>query len=73
MLLLLGAEYIERHYTLDRTWKGTDYAASLEPNGVRKLACDCRAVAKALTYKQEDVLPIEQVRRNKLKKNQIKW
>ena len=69
----LGAEYIERHYTLDRTWKGTDHAASLEPDGVRKLARDCRAVAKALTYKSEDVLPIEQVQRNKLKKNQIKW
>ena len=45
----LGAEWIERHYTLDRTWKGTDHAASLEPDGVRKLARDCRAVAKALT------------------------
>ncbi len=69
----LGAEWIERHYTLDRTWKGTDHAASLEPDGVRKLSRDCRAVAKALTYKQKDVLDIEMVQRNKLKKNQIKW
>lgn len=69
----LGAEYVERHYTLDRTWKGTDHAASLEPDGVRKLARDCRAVAKALTYKSEDILDIEKVQRNKLKKNQIKW
>lgn len=69
----LGAEWIERHYTLDRTWKGTDHAASLEPDGVRKLARDCRAVAKALTYKQEDVLDIEKVQRNKLKKNQVRW
>ena len=69
----LGAEFIERHYTLDRTWKGTDHAASLEPDGVRKLARDCRAVAKALTYKSTDILDIENVQRNKLKKNQIKW
>lgn len=68
----LGAEWIERHYTLDRTWKGTDHAASLEPDGVRKLCRDCRAVAKALTYKQNDILDIEMVQRNKLKKNQIK-
>ena len=68
----LGAEWIERHYTLDRTWKGTDHAASLEPDGLRKLARDCRAVAKALTYKSEDVLDIEKVQRNKLKKNQVK-
>ena len=69
----LGAAFIERHYTLDRTWKGTDHAASLEPDGVRKLARDCRAVAKALTYKREDILDIEKVQRNKLKKKQIKW
>ena len=69
----LGAEFIERHYTLDRTWKGTDHAASLEPDGVRKLARDCRAVAKSLTYKSTDILDIENVQRNKLKKNQIKW
>ena len=69
----LGAEYIERHYTLDRTWKGTDHAASLEPDGVRKLARDCRAVYKALTNKKEDVLDIEKVQRNKLKRNSVKW
>lgn len=68
----LGAEWVERHYTLDRTWKGTDHAASLEPDGVRKLARDCRAVAKALTYKEKDILDIEMVQRNKLKKNQVK-
>lgn len=69
----LGAEFIERHFTLDRTWKGTDHAASLEPDGVRKLARDCRAVAKALTYKSKDILDIEEVQRNKLKRNQVKW
>ncbi|TFD93182.1 N-acetylneuraminate synthase [Dysgonomonas capnocytophagoides] len=69
----LGAEWIERHYTLDRTWKGTDHAASLEPDGLRKLVRDCRAVAKALEYKKDDILDIESVQRNKLKKNQVKW
>ncbi len=69
----LGAEWIERHYTLDRTWKGTDHAASLEPDGLRKLARDCRAVAKALEYKKEDILDLEQTQRNKLKKNQLTW
>lgn len=69
----LGAEWIERHYTLDRTWKGTDHAASLEPDGMRKLVRDCRAVAKSLAYKKEDVLDIEKVQRDKLKKNQVRW
>ena len=63
----LGANVVERHYTLDRTWKGTDHAASLEPAGMRKLARDLNAVHKALTYKTKDILPIEQVQRDKLK------
>ncbi|MFK7050321.1 N-acetylneuraminate synthase family protein [Flavobacterium columnare] len=63
----LGANVIERHYTLDRTWKGTDHAASLEPEGMRKLARDLKAVYKALSYKEQDILPIEQIQRDKLK------
>lgn len=69
----LGAEYIERHYTLDRTWKGTDHAASLEPDGVRKLVRDCHAVYKSLSYKKEDILDIEKVQRKKLKNNSVRW
>ena len=63
----LGATYIERHYTLDRTWKGTDHAASLEPNGIRKLVRDLKAVSKALTYKEKDILDIETMQKDKLK------
>lgn len=63
----LGASTIERHYTLDRTGKGTDHAASLEPEGVRKLKRDLYATYKALTYKSQEILPIEQAQRDKLK------
>lgn len=63
----LGASIIERHYTLDRTWKGTDHAASLEPDGIRKLVRNLNAVHEALTYKSAEILPIEQVQRDKLK------
>jgi N-acetylneuraminate synthase len=65
--LALGATWIERHFTLDRTWKGTDHAASLEPDGLRKLVRDVRNVAKALDSKKEQVLDIEKVQRDKLK------
>ncbi|HJM16829.1 MAG TPA: N-acetylneuraminate synthase family protein [Flavobacteriales bacterium] len=63
----LGAEWIERHFTLDRTWKGTDHSASLEPTGLRKLSRDLKATYKALSYKQSDILDIEKVQREKLK------
>lgn len=63
----LGASVFERHYTLDRTWKGTDHAASLEPDGVRKLVRNLNAVYEALASKPTEILPIEQVQRDKLK------
>lgn len=63
----LGARWIERHFTKDRTWKGTDHAASLEPGGLSKLTRDLNAVYQALKYKSVDILPIEQVQRDKLK------
>ena len=63
----LGATWVERHFTLDRTWKGTDHSASLEPSGLRKLARDLKATHKALTYKKLEVLAIEKVQRDKLK------
>ena len=67
----LGASIIERHYTIDRTWKGTDHAASLEPMGLRKLSRDVNAVYKALQYKKQDILPIEKVQRDKLKNQKV--
>ncbi len=63
----LGASYVERHYTLDRTWKGTDHAASLEPDGVRKLKRNLEAVYESLKVKEQEILPIEQIQRDKLK------
>lgn len=66
--MTLGATWIERHYTLDRTWKGTDHAASLEPDGMRRLTRDIRNVSAALQYKSHEILPCEIIQRNKLKR-----
>lgn len=63
----LGARWIERHFTKDRTWKGTDHAASLEPGGMTKLTRDLNSVYEALSFKSEEILPIESVQRKKLK------
>ena len=63
----LGAIWIERHFTLDRTWKGTDHSASLEPTGLRKLVRDLKATHKALRFQKSDILEIEKLQRDKLK------
>ncbi len=65
--LTLGASWIERHFTLDRTWKGTDHAASLEPDGLRRLVRDSRNVTEALRLKDSDILEVEKEHRQKLK------
>ena len=63
----LGAEWIERHFTCDRTWKGTDHAASLEPDGLRRMVRDLRAVRRSLTSRPQEILDIEVAQRKKLK------
>ncbi|HEX3685194.1 MAG TPA: N-acetylneuraminate synthase family protein [Bryobacteraceae bacterium] len=67
----LGAMYIERHFTLDRTSKGTDHAASLEPDGLRRVVRDIDAVSKALSYKEREILDIELPQRKKLKRTSV--
>ena len=63
----LGASWIERHFTKDRTWRGTDHAASLEPPGLSKLVRNLHQAHEAMTYKDQEILEIEKVQREKLK------
>lgn len=65
--MALGASWVERHFTLDRTFKGTDHAASLEPEGLRKLCRDIRSVYKALDFKPVSMTPIESEQSKKLR------
>ena len=49
----LGANILERHITLDRTMDGPDHAASLEPQGFKKMVRDIRSVTLALGTGEE--------------------
>lgn len=64
---VLGATFVERHFTLDRTSKGTDHAASLEPDGLRKLVRDLEAVRLARKPKPGGLPTCETEMRKKLK------
>ena len=44
----LGAKIIEKHFTLDRTMRGGDHAASLEPHGFSKMVRDIRNVERSM-------------------------
>ena len=44
----MGANVIERHFTLDRSLRGSDHAASLEVPGLQKLVRDIRAFERSV-------------------------
>lgn len=46
--VVLGACLIERHITLDRAMWGSDQAASVEPQGFKRLVRDIRTIEQAL-------------------------
>jgi N-acetylneuraminate synthase/sialic acid synthase len=45
---MLGARVFEKHFTLNRAWKGTDQAFSLEPAGLRRVVRDLERTKVAL-------------------------
>jgi len=57
---MLGARVIEKHFTLDHAWKGTDHAFSLMPEGLRRLVRDLHRVPIALGDGVKRPLPVEQ-------------
>ena len=67
----LGACVVERHFTLDRTMRGPDHAASLEPHGLELLVRDIRHVEAALGSAEKRVLPSEVPVRQRLAKSVV--
>jgi N-acetylneuraminate synthase/sialic acid synthase len=57
---MLGARVIEKHFTLDHAWKGSDHAFSLMPEGMRRLVRDLRRVPLALGDGVKRPLPSEE-------------
>jgi sialic acid synthase len=56
---MLGSRIIEKHFTLNHTWKGTDHALSLEPIGMHKLVRDLHRARIAVGNGSKQPLPIE--------------
>jgi N-acetylneuraminate synthase len=44
----MGAVFVERHITLDRSMWGSDQAASIEPQGLARLVRDVRVISEAM-------------------------
>lgn len=67
----LGACVVERHFTLDRTMKGGDHAASLEIPGFQKMVRDIRNVQIAMGSYEKKLLDSELKCKQKLAKSLV--
>lgn len=56
----LGARMVEKHFTLNRAWKGTDQAFSLEPVGLRKMIRDLERARVAMGDGRKHRYPSEE-------------
>lgn len=56
---VLGGRVLEKHFTLNRAWKGTDHAFSLEPVGMRKMVRDLERTWMAMGDGQKKLYPSE--------------
>ena len=57
---MLGARVIEKHFTLNHAWKGSDHAYSLMPEGMRRLVRDLHRVPEAVGDGVKRRLPSEE-------------
>ena len=72
MAFALGATQFERHFTLDKGWKGTDHQASLNPSELRDLRIKLDEAVEAFQPKPTEMSRVEVETRRKLKWNGYK-
>lgn len=65
----LGANVVEKHITLDRTMRGSDHAAALEPEGLNRVVRYIRNVEAAMGDGVKRILEAEVPMRAKLAKS----
>lgn len=66
---MLGATVVEKHFTLNRSWKGTDHKFSLEPTGLHKMVRDLRRIDMSLGNGQKEIQKFEVDARKKMGKS----
>ncbi|MBP3544353.1 MAG: N-acetylneuraminate synthase [Lachnospiraceae bacterium] len=65
----LGAEILEKHFTLDKTMEGPDHKASLEPEELKVMIDSVRHIEKALGNAEKKVSPSEKKNRGVARKS----
>jgi len=57
LAVAFGASMIEKHITLSRAMPGTDHAAAVEEDGLRRMVRDCHEALKMLGTSEKYLLP----------------
>ena len=65
----LGARVFEKHFTLNRAWKGTDHSFSLESRGLTKLIRNLSRIPGLLGDGEKKLLPCEEKPLYKMRKS----
>ncbi|MFC1546668.1 N-acetylneuraminate synthase family protein [bacterium] len=68
---ILGAKVVEKHFTLNRAFKGTDHHYSLEPQGFRKMARDLERVNLSLGDGEKRIYESEKKAKIKMGKSLV--
>ncbi|XP_002731191.1 N-acetylneuraminate-9-phosphate synthase-like [Saccoglossus kowalevskii] len=67
----MGAKVVERHITLDKSWKGSDHKASLDPRELTELISNIRVLEKAMGSYDKDMRQCEVYMYEKLGKTVV--
>ncbi len=68
---MLGARVVEKHFTLNHAWKGSDHAFSLMPEGLRRLVRDLSRIPEAVGDGVKRPLPSEERALDKMGKKLV--
>lgn len=66
---MLGARVVEKHFTINHSWKGTDHKFSLEPDGLRKQVRDLKRLDLMLGNSEKKVYDAEKNAKIKMGKS----
>lgn len=67
----LGAKVVERHITMDKTWKGSDHEASLAPEELKDLVTQIRILERSMGDGFKSMRECEAFTHNKLGKSVV--
>lgn len=68
---LLGARFLEKHFTLDKSKTGNDHYHAMDPRDIRDFRAQCDYVTALLGQARKDVLPCEAEARRQARRSLV--